>query len=406
MAVTALFLGKYPQMKEVYIISSARTPLGSFGGVLTGFSATQLGAHAVKAAVARAGIPASEIQECIFGNVLSANLGQAPARQVAIFGGLAPETICTTVNKVCASAAKAIMFAAQNIMTGQQDCVIAGGCESMTNSPYYLERNITGYKPAHIQLIDGMLKDGLWDVYNDYHMAIAAEDAVAELQITRDEQDEYCIRSYQRATDANENGHLKDEIAPIEVTIGKKGEKQLVDKDEEYKKVIYEKIKTLKPVFKADGTITAANASTINDGACAYILMSREKAEKLGCKPLAAIRGFADAEQLPAKFPTSPSKAIPKAIERAGLKSSDIDYYEVHEAFSAVAVITQKLLGISNDRINLHGGAVSIGHPIGMSGGRIVGSLITVLNRFGGKYGAIGVCNGGGGASSIVIEKL
>lgn len=391
-------------MKEVYIVSAVRTPIGSFGGSLASLSATQLGAASIKEAIKRTGINPTEIQEVIFGNVLSANLGQAPARQAAIFAGLAPTTQCTTINKVCASGTKAIMLAAQSIMLGYSDVVIAGGMESMSNVPYYLDKARNGYKLGNGTLTDGLIKDGLWDVYNDFHMGNAAELTAKEMNISRQMQDEYAIMSYERSAAAHKKGLFKEEI--IEVEIPGKGESIVVSEDEEYKKVNFDKIPQLKPVFLKDGTITAANASTLNDGASALLLMSKEKAEALGLKPIAKILGFADAEQAPELFTTTPSLAIPKAIKNAGLQKSDIDFYEINEAFSVVSIANNMNLSLSTDKVNLHGGAVSLGHPLGCSGARIVTTLINVLKQESGKIGVAGICNGGGGASALVIEKI
>ncbi|MDX5481492.1 MAG: acetyl-CoA C-acyltransferase [Hymenobacteraceae bacterium] len=393
------------QTKEVYIISAVRTPIGSFGGALASLSATQLGAAAIKGALEKAGVDKKEVQEVIMGNVISANLGQAPARQAAIFAGLGHEVECTTVNKVCASGSKAIMFAAQAIMLGHKDVIVAGGMESMSNVPYYLEKARFGAKLGHGQMTDGLLKDGLWDVYNDFHMGNAAENTAREMQITREMQDEYAIGSYKKVAEAAEAGLLKDEIVPVEVP--QRGKDPLViSEDEEFKKVNFEKIPGLKPVFGKAGTVTAANASTLNDGAAALVLMSKEKAEELGVKPIARIRGFADAEQDPIWFTTTPSLAIPKALKNAGVDASEVDFYEINEAFSVVSIANNQKLGLEGGNVNVFGGAVSLGHPLGASGARIVATLCNVLDKKGGKIGVTGICNGGGGASSIVLEKM
>ncbi|MFN3404148.1 MAG: acetyl-CoA C-acyltransferase [Cytophagaceae bacterium] len=391
--------------KKVYIISAVRTPIGSFGGTLASFSATQLGAAAIKGAVEKAGIDKSIVQEVYMGNVLSANLGQAPARQAAIYAGLNPSVVCTTVNKVCASGSKAIMLAAQSIMLGMADTVIAGGMESMSNVPFYSDRARWGLKLGHATLTDGIIKDGLWDVYNDFHMGNAAEHTAKTLNISRAAQDEYAISSYKRAADAWSAGLFKDEIVAVSSEI--KGKDPLVvSEDEEYKKVNFDKIPSLKPVFEKEGSVTAANASSLNDGAAAVLLMSSEKAESLGLKPLAEILSFADAEQEPVWFTTSPSLAIPKAIERAGLKNTDISFYEINEAFSVVSIANNQKLQLDPAKVNILGGAVSLGHPIGCSGARILTTLCNVLKIKNAEIGVTGICNGGGGASAIVLRKL
>lgn len=392
-------------MKEVYIVSAVRTPIGSFGGILSGISATQLGSVAIKAALARAGIAASEVQEVFMGNVVSANLGQAPARQAAVFAGLPHEVVCTTVNKVCASGTKAIMFGAQSIMLGINDVVVAGGMESMSNIPYYIEKARFGYKYGDGKLIDGLQKDGLWEVYHNYAMGNAADNTAKELNISREAQDAYAIESYKRAAQATGKGLFKEEIVPVEVPQRGK-EVLLVTEDEEYKNVNFDKIPTLKPVFSKEGTVTAANASTINDGAAAIVLMSKEKADALGIKPLAKIRGFADAEQSPEWFTTSPALAIPKAIRQAKISADEVDYYEINEAFSVVAIANMDKLNLDPSRVNIHGGAVALGHPLGCSGARIVATLANILNQKNAHLGVAGICNGGGGASAIVLEKV
>ncbi|TSJ40886.1 acetyl-CoA C-acyltransferase [Mucilaginibacter corticis] len=391
-------------MREVVIVSAIRTPIGSFGGSLASLTATQLGAIVIKSAVERSGLKPEQIQEVFMGNVLSANLGQAPATQAAIFAGL-PYLPATTVNKVCASGMKAIMLAAQSIATGQNDIVVAGGMESMSNVPYYLSKARTGYKLGNDLLIDGLVEDGLWDVYNDYHMGSAAELCATECNISREEQDAYAIESYNRAINAQHSGKFVNEITPVELK-NKKGEVTLFSDDEEPATVKFDKIPTLKPVFKKDGTVTAANASTLNDGAAALILMSKEKADEMGIKPLAKIISYADAQQAPEWFTTAPSKAIPLALHRAGLTGDDIDYYEINEAFSVVSIANNQALKLDPSRVNVNGGAVSLGHPLGASGARIVVTLLSVLAQNNGKYGAAGICNGGGGASAIVIENL
>jgi len=392
-------------MKEVFIISTARTPIGSVSGSLASLTATKLGSVAIKAAVEKAGIDANEVQEVFMGNVLNAGSGQAPARQAAIFAGLSKNTPCTTVNKVCASGTKAIIFGAQSIMLGDNDVVVAGGMESMSNVPYYLEKARTGYRLGHGQVIDGIVKDGLWDVYNDFHMGNAAEICAETCKITREQQDEFAIESYKRSAASFEKGLFKDEIVPVEIP-QRKGDPVIVEEDEDYTKVKFDKIPSLKPVFKKDGTVTAANASSINDGAAALVLMSKEKAEELGVKPIAKILSYADAAQDPEWFTTAPAKAIPKAIEKAGLKPEDIDYYEINEAFSVVSVANNKELNLDTSKVNVNGGAVALGHPIGCSGARIVVTLLSVLKQNNGKIGVAGICNGGGGASALVVEAV
>ncbi len=391
-------------MKEVYIVSATRTPIGSFGGSLAPLSATQLGALAIKSAVEKAGLKPAQIQEVYMGNVLSANVGQAPATQAAIFAGL-PYLPATTVNKVCASGMKAIMLGAQSIALGQNDIVVAGGMESMSNAPYYLDKARNGYRLGNGQIIDGLVKDGLWDVYNDYHMGSAAELCATECHISREEQDAYAIESYQRAQKSQAEGKFKDEITPVELK-DKKGDVTLFADDEEPKAVKFDKIPGLKPVFKKDGTVTAANASTLNDGAAALVLMSKEKAEELGIKPIAKIISYADAQLAPEWFTTAPSKAIPLALHRAELSSEQIDYFEINEAFSVVSIANNQELKLDPAKVNVNGGAVSLGHPLGASGARIIVTLLHVLQQNGGKYGAAGICNGGGGASAMVIENL
>jgi acetyl-CoA C-acetyltransferase len=392
-------------MEEVVIVSAVRTPIGSFNGSLATVSATQLGAVAIKAAVERAGITPEQVQEVFMGNVVSANLGQAPATQAAIFGGLPYNIPSTTVNKVCASAMKAVMFGAQSIMTGANDVVVAGGMESMSNIPYYLDKARSGYKLGHGQITDGLVKDGLWDVYKNYHMGSAAELCAREYKISREAQDAYAIESYKRAAAAVEGGRFKNEIAAVTIP-QKKGDALIISEDEEYKNVRFDKIPTLNPTFEKDGTVTAANASTLNDGATALVLMSAKKAQELNLKPIAIIRGFADAQQAPEWFTTTPSKAVPLAIAKAGLTKNDISFYEINEAFSVVAIANNQLLDINPANVNVNGGAVALGHPLGTSGARIITTLINVLDQNHGKYGVASLCNGGGGASAIVIEKV
>lgn len=391
-------------MREVVIISIARTPIGSFLGSLSSVSATKLGAAAIKEAISRAGISPSLVEEVYMGNVLSAGLGQAPATQAATFAGI-PDTVpSTTINKVCASGMKAIMLAAQSIALGQREIIIAGGMESMSNVPYYIDKARSGYRLGHGQLTDGMLKDGLWDVYNDYHMGKAAELCARECNISRAEQDEFAISSYQRSQKAIENGKFKQELVPVEFTI--RGKINVIDTDEEPSQVNFDKISGLKPVFDKEGSVTAANASSLNDGASAVVLMSAEKAAELGFRPLARILGYADAQQAPEWFTTSPAKAIPLALKMAGKTLEDVDFFEINEAFSVVAIANNNLLKIDPEKVNIYGGAVSLGHPLGSSGSRIIVTLCSILKQEGGKIGVAGICNGGGGASAIVIENL
>lgn len=392
-------------MEEVYIISAVRTPIGSFGGSLSSLSATQLGSTAIKGALAKAGVDAAAVNEVFMGNVVSANLGQAPARQAAIGAGIGYDVPCTTVNKVCASGMKSVMIGAQSIMLGINDVVVAGGMESMSNIPYYVPRARFGYKYGNGELVDGLQKDGLWEVYNDFAMGNCGDVTAREKNISREEQDAYAINSYKRSAKSWEKGLFDDEIVPVEVP-QRRGEPLVISEDEEYKNVKFDKIPLLKPVFSKEGTVTAANASTINDGASALVLVSKKKLDELGLKPVARIAGFGDAAQDPVWFTTAPSKAIPKAIAHAGLAADDIDYYEINEAFSIVAIVNNKELGLDPARVNVFGGAVSLGHPLGASGARIITTLNNVLHKKGGKYGVAGICNGGGGASAIVIEKL
>jgi len=390
--------------QEVYIVSAVRTPIGSFGGSLSSLSATELAGKAIAEAVRRASIDPVKIEEVYLGNVLSANLGQAPATQAAKFAGL-PDIPATAVNKVCASGMKAIMLAAQSIALGLNDIVVASGAESMSNVPYYLDKARTGYRLGHGEVTDGLMKDGLWDVYNDYHMGSAAELCALECNISRQDQDAYAIESYKRAQKAAEEGKFKKEIVPVEI-VGRKGDITIVKEDDEIHAVNFDKIPGLKPVFKKEGTVTAANASTLNDGAAALVLISKSKMEELGLKPLARILGYADAQQAPEWFTTAPSKAIPKALKTANTESSDVDFYEINEAFSVVSIANNQQLGLDSSHVNVNGGAVSMGHPLGASGARIVVTLLNVLEQNNGKIGVAGICNGGGGASAIVIEKL
>lgn len=390
-------------MKEVYIVSAMRTALGSFGGTLAGVPATKLGAAAIKGAMDRINLDPKLVTEVFMGSVLQANLGQAPARQAAKFAGLPDSVHCTTVNKVCASGMKAIMLGAQSIMLGDNDVVIAGGMENMSQVPYYLDNNRWGAKYGHGSVIDGLAKDGLTDVYGNFPMGNCAELCAKEKNITREQQDAFAVESYKRSAAAWSAGKFADEIVPLIVKT-KKGEVEFKE-DEEYKNVNFEKIPALKPVFVKDGTVTAANASTMNDGAAALILMSKEKAEALGIKPIAKIKSYADAEQAPEWFTTTPSLAVPRAIEKAGLKQSDISFYELNEAFAVVGIVNTQLMKLDASKVNVNGGAVSLGHPLGASGARIICTLINVLKQNKAKYGAAGICNGGGGASAMVIEN-
>jgi acetyl-CoA C-acetyltransferase len=392
-------------MKEVYIVSAVRTPIGSFGGSLVSLSATQLGAIAVKGAITRIGLDPKLVQEVFFGNVISAGLGQAPATQVAVGAGLGYNIPCTLVNKVCASGMKAIMVGAQSIMLGQNDVVVAAGAESMSNIPYYLSKARYGYKYGNGELLDGLTYDGLTDVYNHCAMGVCADNTAKEMSITRQDQDTFAINSYKRSSAAWAAGRFKDEVIPVEI-VGRKGDVTLFAEDEEYKNVNFDKIPGLKAVFTKDGTVTAANASTINDGAAAVILMSKEKAKELGITPIAKIRGFADAAQDPMWFTTTPSLAIPKAMKMAGVEKSDVGYYEINEAFSAVAIANNIKLGLDPAKVNVNGGAVALGHPLGASGARITITLASVLKQNNATIGVAAICNGGGGASAIVIEKV
>ncbi|MFO0414749.1 MAG: acetyl-CoA C-acyltransferase [Bacteroidota bacterium] len=391
--------------KEVYIIAAVRTPMGSFGGSLKSLSATQLGAIAIKGALAKAGISPDKVEDVLMGSVLQANLGQAPARQAAKFAGLPNEVNCTTINKVCASGMKAIAHAAQSILLGDAHVVIAGGMESMSNVPFYSDSLRWGNKYGNVSLIDGLAKDGLTDVYDGKAMGNAAELCARECGITREDQDAFAIESYKRSQAAWEKGLFQDEIVPVEIP-QRKGDPVVFAKDEEPFNVKFDKIPSLNPAFQKDGTVTAANASTMNDGAAALILMSKEKAEELGLKPIAKVIGYADAEQAPEWFTTTPSLAVPKAVAKAGLKMEDIEYWELNEAFSVVGIENARRLKLDPARVNAHGGAVSLGHPLGASGARIIVTLINVLKANKARYGAAGICNGGGGASAMVIENV
>ncbi|MEM6766531.1 MAG: acetyl-CoA C-acyltransferase [Bacteroidota bacterium] len=391
--------------KDVFIVSAVRTPIGSFGGVLKGFSATQLGAHAIKGALEKAGVSADQVDEVFMGNVVSANLGQAPARQAAIYAGI-PDTVpCTTINKVCSSGVKSVMIGAQSIMLGMADIVVTGGMESMTNIPFYLPKARYGYGYGNGEIIDGLAKDGLIDVYNEYAMGVCADNTAAKYGFSREDQDAFAISSYKRSASATESGKFSGEIIPIAVP-QRKGDPIVVAEDEEFKRVKFEKIPNLRPAFTKDGTVTAANASTINDGASSLILASEAAVKKYGLSPVARIVSFADAAHEPEWFTTAPTKAAPKALERAGLSLNEIDYFEVNEAFSVVTLAFNKMLELDPEKVNVHGGAVSLGHPLGASGARIITTLNGVLQQHDAKYGLAAICNGGGGASAMILEKV
>ena len=392
-------------MKKVVIVSAIRTPIGSFGGLLKDSSATQLGAIAIKAAVEKAGIASNQIDEVVMGCVLQANLGQAPARQASMLAGLPDSVICTTVNKVCASGMKAVALAAQSIMLGDADIIVAGGMESMTNVPYYASTQRWGNKFGNVSLVDGLTKDGLTDVYKDYPMGNAAELCAETCGLSRNAQDEYAVESYKRSQAATNDNQFRNEIVPVSIS-QKKGEPIMVDKDEEPFNVKFDKISELKPAFIKNGTVTAANASTLNDGAAALVLMSEEKAASLNIKPLATILSFADAEQAPEWFTTSPSLAIPKALQKAELSLHNVDYFEINEAFAVVSLANMQKLNLDPAKVNVFGGAVSLGHPLGCSGARILVTLLNVLKQKDGHIGVAGICNGGGGASAMVLQAL
>lgn len=392
-------------MKEVFIISAVRTPIGSFGGSLAGFTAVELGSKAIKGALAKAKVEASQVDEVLIGNVISANLGQAPARQAAMGAMIGHHVPCTTINKVCSSGMKATMLGAQSIMLGQNEVVVTGGMESMSNIPYYIPKARYGYKYGNGELVDGLAKDGLWEVYNEFEMGNCADHTAKEMNISREEQDAYAVRSYELSASSTQAGLFKDEIIPVEIP-QRKGDAIVMSEDEEYKNVKFEKIPNLRSIFSKEGTVTAANASTINDGASAIILMSKEKMEELGLTPIAKIIGFADAAREPIWFTTAPSLAIPKAMAMASVEKSDVDYFEINEAFAAVAIANTRNLDLNPDIVNVNGGAVSLGHPLGASGARIITTLTSVLNQKDANIGVAGICNGGGGASAIVIEKI
>ncbi|UXX81201.1 acetyl-CoA C-acyltransferase [Reichenbachiella carrageenanivorans] len=391
-------------MQEVYIVSAVRTPIGSFGGSLSSLTATKLGSIAITGALEKAGVKTELVDEVFMGNVVSAGLGQAPARQAAIGAGISYNVPCTTVNKVCASGMKSVMLGAQSIMLGHADVIVAGGMESMSNIPFYVPKARYGYGYGHGQLLDGLMHDGLWEPYHQFPMGSCADNTAKEMNISREAQDEFAINSYKKIANSVAKGLFKNEIIPVEIP-QRKGDPILLTEDEEYKNVKFDKIPSLRPVFNKDGTVTAANASTINDGASALVLVSKAKMEELGLKPLAKIRGFADAAQEPLWFTTAPSLAIPKALKNAGVDKSEVDFYEINEAFSAVALANIKELSLDPETVNVNGGAVALGHPLGCSGARIITTLNAVLHQKGGNIGVAGICNGGGGASAIVIEK-
>jgi acetyl-CoA C-acetyltransferase len=389
--------------KSVYIVGFARTPIGSLSGSLSSVAAPQLGATAIKEAVKRAGVKAEDIQEVFMGNVVSAGIGQAPAQQASIFAGIPTNVPCTTVNKVCASGMKSIMLGAQSILNGDNDIVVAGGMESMSNIPYYLDKARSGYRLGNGSIQDGILKDGLWDPYKDYHMGNAGELCSSTYNITREDQDAFAKESYTRAANAWKSCYFSKEVVPVTIA-GKTP--VIVTEDEEFKKANFEKMASLKPAFQKEGTITAANASKINDGAAAVVLVSEKKMKELGLKPLMRIVSFADASQAPEWFTTTPIKAMNNALKKAGLKATDMDFAEINEAFSCVAIVNAKEVGIPMEKLNVWGGAVALGHPIGCSGARITVTLSNILQTNKGKYGIAGICNGGGGASAIIIENV
>ncbi|CAG5068200.1 Acetyl-CoA acetyltransferase [Dyadobacter sp. CECT 9623] len=392
--------------EEVYILAAARTPIGSFGGSLSSVHAARLGATAIQAALSKSGVDAGQVDEVLMGNVVSANLGQAPARQAAIYAGLPTSVICTTVNKVCASGMKATVFGAQSIQLGDAQVVVAGGMESMSQIPYYLPKARNGYGYGHGEIVDGLLKDGLTDVYDQIGMGLCGDRTAAEYKISREEQDEFAILSYKRSAASTEAGLFSEELVPVEIPSPKGGDSTWVSEDEEFRKVKFDKIPSLKPVFSKDGTVTAANASTINDGATALVLAGKEIVNAGNLVPLARIVAYADAEQDPAWFTTTPVLATQKVLKKAGLTIQDIDYFEVNEAFAVVALAYIKMLDLDIERVNVFGGAVSLGHPLGASGARIITTLLSVLKQRNGRYGLAAICNGGGGASAVIVERL
>lgn len=391
--------------KDIFILSASRTPIGSFGGTLSSIHAAKLGATAIQGALAKSGVEPASVDEVLMGNVVSANLGQAPARQAAIYAGLPVSVICTTVNKVCASGMKATALGAQAIQLGDAEIVVAGGMENMSQIPYYLPKARNGYGYGHGEIIDGLLKDGLTDVYDQIGMGVCGDKTALKYDISREAQDEFAVLSYRRSAEATANGSFGNEIVPVEITSAK-GEITIVNEDEEYKRVKFEKIPTLKPVFSKDGTVTAANASTINDGGAALVLAGNASVNARHLKPVARIVAYADAEQEPAWFTTTPVLATEKVLKKAGLKISDIDYFEVNEAFAVVALAYIQALNLDVEKVNVFGGAVSLGHPLGASGARIITTLLSVLEKNKGKYGLAAICNGGGGASAMIVERL
>ncbi|MEX1063557.1 MAG: acetyl-CoA C-acyltransferase [Balneolaceae bacterium] len=392
-------------MKRVVIVKANRTPNGSFGGSLSGFSAVELGGAAILEVLKASGIKQKNVQEVAFGHVLTAGAGQAPARQAAIRAGLSEKTPCTTINKVCASGMKAIMIAADQIRLGQSDIMVAGGMESMSNVPYYLPEHRFGSRLGSSKVVDGIIKDGLWDVYKDYHMGNAAELCASRYNISREDQDQYAVTSYRRAIEAHEKGYYKDEIIKMKVK-DRDGTVREITVDEELEKINFDQVSRLRPVFDREGTVTPANASSINDGAAAVLLMSEEKAKEHGLSPLAVIRSYGSTAKSPEWFTTAPADAIPAVLKRAGLKIEEIDLFEINEAFSVVSIINNRLLELDPEIVNIQGGAVSIGHPIGCSGARIVVTLLHALKRTKGRLGCAAICNGGGGASALVVEML
>ncbi len=392
-------------MKRVYIVAAVRTPMGSFNGKLSGISAPKLGAIAIEGALEKSGVKPNDVDEVFFGNVLQAGIGQAPARQAAIFAGLPNTTPCTTINKVCASGMKSVSLGASSIMLGHNHIVVAGGMENMSQVPHYLPGSRAGYKYGNFTAIDGLAHDGLRDVYNDYMMGSAADNTAKIHNISREEQDEYAINSYKKTAASVEMGKFKDEIIPVPIP-QRKGDPILMYDDEEYTNVMFDKIPSLRPAFGSDGTVTAANASTINDGAACIILVSEEKMNELGLTPIAEVLSFADAAHEPEFFTTAPAKALPVALERAGCSLADVDAFELNEAFSVVALVNNKILELDPSKVNVNGGAVALGHPLGASGARILVTLINVLKQNEGTIGAAAICNGGGGASAMVIKNI
>jgi len=390
-------------MREVYVMSMARTPIGSLSGSLASVSATELGAQSIKKAMERAGITGEQVEEVIMGNVIQANVGQAPARQAAIAAGVHTSATCTTVNKVCASGMKAVILAAQSIMLGDKNVVVAGGMESMSNAPFMLASARNGYRYGNSEVIDAIVRDALQDPYSKEMMGSSGDRCAVQFNFSREDQDAFSVESYRRANEAYASNAFADEL--FEVEVKGRGESTFVKEDEEYKKLRADKVATLKPAFSKDGTVTAVNASKINDGASALVLMSKEKANELGLKPIAIIRGYADAEQAPNDFTTTPSLAIPLAVKKAGLEMAQIEYVEINEAFANVTMANTKILGFDPANVNVYGGAVALGHPVGSSGSRIICTLISVLKNKNATYGTAAICNGGGGASAIVIEK-